>query len=156
MLIIIGGESRKCGKTTLVCRILRRFPDRDWLAVKTTPHAHEPHLTGGDTQRFSDAGAREVLLLVGDHHGVLPRLREALARHENACVEGNVPFALFPHAVRLMVRTADPAEAKPGSDDETFRPGVYVGERRDGETGLVFAPEDPALLDFLAERWKHE
>ena len=48
-LIVVGGQCRKVGKTTLIVDIIRATPDLRWTAVKITPHA-ESHcpINGSD------------------------------------------------------------------------------------------------------------
>jgi Molybdopterin-guanine dinucleotide biosynthesis protein len=40
VIVVVGGQSRKVGKTTVVCEILRATPERGWIAIKISPHAH--------------------------------------------------------------------------------------------------------------------
>jgi hypothetical protein len=62
MLVAVGGNSRKAGKTSVVCGIIRALPEAAWTAIKISPHAHSA-MPGGDTARFLEAGARRALLL---------------------------------------------------------------------------------------------
>lgn len=81
-LIIVGGQTKSVGKTTLVCNILTAFPNLEWVALKVTTHAHTPrdcrlHSEGlgwflweqtrigtdTDSARFLAAGARRSFLL---------------------------------------------------------------------------------------------
>lgn len=101
MRIVVGGLGRKCGKTSMVCRILRLFPDRDWLAVKISPHAHGAALSGfsiteetcpgetGDSRRYLAAGARRALLVEGSLESALPSLSAELEKAANWIVESN-------------------------------------------------------------------
>jgi hypothetical protein len=101
MKIVVGGLGRKCGKTSMVCRILRLYPDRKWVAVKITPHLHGDSAADftlreagdpagqGDTSRYLAAGAGRAFLLEGDLDAAMPRLLELLAGSENWIVESN-------------------------------------------------------------------
>jgi hypothetical protein len=81
-LIIVGGQTKSVGKTTLVCNILNAFPNLQWVALKVTTHGHTPrdcrlHSEGlgwflweqtrigtdTDSARFLAAGARRSFLL---------------------------------------------------------------------------------------------
>lgn len=76
MILIIGGQRRKIGKTALVETILRAFPERRWTAVKITTH-HDPPGRGPkvqireerevspdtDTGRYLAAGAARAYLV---------------------------------------------------------------------------------------------
>jgi endonuclease IV len=81
-LLIIAGTGTKTGKTTMACRIISKFRDRDIIAVKISPHFHErtegleeiaigdgyaiyteTNLNSGkDTSRMLNAGASKVYL----------------------------------------------------------------------------------------------
>jgi molybdopterin-guanine dinucleotide biosynthesis protein len=60
--VVVGGSSRKAGKTTVICEIIAATREARWTAIKITPHEHEPS-TFGDTERYSAAGAAKALLL---------------------------------------------------------------------------------------------
>ncbi len=62
MVIAVGGNSRKAGKTSVICSLILALPEANWTAVKITPHAH-PGSQGGDTARFLAAGAKRALVL---------------------------------------------------------------------------------------------
>ena len=78
MKIVIGGLGRKSGKTSMICRILRLYAERNWLAIKITAHCHSPETEPfrfteetepgdtGDTRRYLAAGARRAVLLEGN------------------------------------------------------------------------------------------
>lgn len=98
MRIIVGGTGRKCGKTTLVCRILSMAPGLGWTAVKVSHHAPgsgapceliEETEAGpcGDTRRYLAAGAARAFWLRGDFEQGLPALRALLESSENWIVE---------------------------------------------------------------------
>lgn len=98
MRIIVGGTGRKCGKTSLVCRILALSPERRWTAVKISHHAPatgapfeliEETEAGpsGDTRRYLAAGAARAFWLRGDFDQGLPALRALLGSCENWIVE---------------------------------------------------------------------
>lgn len=81
-LIMVGGQTKDVGKTTLVCNIIAAFPQFRWTAVKFTRHFHLPEnsrlLVKGkdysfweqtsagntsDTARYVSAGAECALLI---------------------------------------------------------------------------------------------
>jgi hypothetical protein len=61
VIVVVGGNRRKAGKTTVVCEIISAIPEAHWTAIKLTPHAHEP-ADYGDTERYKEAGAVKALL----------------------------------------------------------------------------------------------
>jgi len=98
MRIIVGGTGRKCGKTTLVCRILGLAREPGWTAVKVSHHAPESGApfelieeteagASGDTRRYLAAGAARAFWLRGDFEQALPALRALLAGSTNWIVE---------------------------------------------------------------------
>jgi hypothetical protein len=119
MKIVVGGLGRKSGKTAMVCRILRLFPGRRWLAVKLSPHTHgdvagsfsirEDNEAGeqGDTRRYLAAGAARALLVEGDLEAAMPELAAELARSENWIVESNAAAGRLQADFTFFV--ADPA-----------------------------------------------
>jgi len=102
LMVIVGGQCRKVGKSALVVDLIRAFPERRWTAVKITPYTEDgcpvegarckcasfEHLVairkeknrGGetDTARFLAAGAKRALW-VQTKRG---RLSDALAQLE--------------------------------------------------------------------------
>jgi molybdopterin-guanine dinucleotide biosynthesis protein len=84
-VMVVGGQARNVGKTSLIASLLRRFAHLNWTAVKVTSHHHEPkdcvQIAGGrgwtawkqlpssqpsDTVRYLEAGATTALLLQAD------------------------------------------------------------------------------------------
>ena len=60
-------KKRKAGKTTVICEIIRHFPEARWVAIKVSPHKHE-NLPGQqpDTFRYLEAGAAAAHLVGKD------------------------------------------------------------------------------------------
>ena len=70
MTIIVGGNARNVGKTTLVCQLIRASRQREWTAVKISGHPHgaqPPPAPAGvkprATAEFLAAGAAHTYLL---------------------------------------------------------------------------------------------
>ncbi len=114
MLVVVGGHSRKIGKTSVVAAIIRETRDLDWTAVKITRHGHgEPSLTEeinpaatGDSARYLTAGARRSYLLragEGRLADALPTLREVLQSSRNAILESNSVLEFFRPDLFLVV-----------------------------------------------------
>jgi hypothetical protein len=81
-LLLVAGTGRNSGKTTMVCRIIRQFRNQGIIAVKISPHFHEPSKelklisenkeyyiyeeknkgTSKDTSRMLKCGAERVFL----------------------------------------------------------------------------------------------
>jgi hypothetical protein len=151
MRIIVGGESRKCGKTTVVCRLLRGFPDIAWTAVKISGHDHglpsgvwalSSESTAGqenDTQRYLAAGATQALWLRGDVEAALPALHERLARSPHWIVESTSAAAWLEHDFSILVTAA---------------PGTAVkASAREFRARITLSAGDPHLIERVIDYW---
>lgn len=124
-IVVVGGQARNVGKTSLVANLIRAVPERRWTAVKITQHEHELSAEGsyiireetdpsgdGDTARYLRAGARRALLLsarpgcLGD---AIPALRRELGRADDVILESNSVLEFLEPDVYLAV--LDPAIA---------------------------------------------
>jgi hypothetical protein len=115
-VVVIGGHSRKVGKTNVVAGLISALPERHWTALKITQHGHGIGASNGegggsataiaswaiseendpsgesDTSRFLAAGAAHswwVRTLPGRLADAIPRVREILAGAENTIIESN-------------------------------------------------------------------
>ncbi len=151
MRIIVGGEARKVGKTSVVCRLIRGFPDIPWTAVKISGHDHglEPGAwaltaeteagTATDTQRYLVAGAVHALWLRGDAEAALPALRERLARAPHWIVESTRAASWLEHDLSILVTDAKNGEKKPSSHGFCAK--------------ITLNWEDPHLIERVAGYW---
>ena len=131
MLVVVGGHSRKIGKTSVVAGLIRKLRDRRWTALKITQYGNgvcanhtgtacecepagdekfvlsEEYEAGStDSGRFLAAGAeRSFWLRVPS--GELPRaagtVRKILAQGANVIVESNSVVELVAPDVFLML-----------------------------------------------------
>jgi hypothetical protein len=87
--IVVGGHSRKVGKTSIAAGIIAAFPSCRWTAVKITSHRHaetplsaiyeETDRSGGsDTSRFLVAGAKRALWVRAGEEGLEPVIHQLL------------------------------------------------------------------------------
>jgi hypothetical protein len=115
-ILVIGGNSRKVGKTSVVAGLIAALPGFHWTALKITGHRHgvcsadgeacdsatadhswavseEKSRSGeSDTSRFLVAGAEHswwVCTDPGHLEEAVPRIREILISAENAIIESN-------------------------------------------------------------------
>lgn len=117
MIVVIGGQCRNVGKTTLVSDVIRATRDAGWYAIKLTRHRHglagsAPQLTEElnassetDTGRFLLAGARRCFWLRAPGE-VEPAaaLLEPLAREAPLIIESNsILAAVQPDLYYLIV-----------------------------------------------------
>jgi hypothetical protein len=101
MIVVVGGQARKVGKTTVMCEIIRATKELGWTAVKLTPHPHaESGNHGGDTARYIEAGAARAELIQSS---------DELPRADNLIVESNAVLDnLTPDIFVFVVDPANP------------------------------------------------
>lgn len=63
MIVVVGGQARKVGKTRAVCDIIKATREARWIAIKVSPHEHGPSDRETDTDRYKAAGAVEATLV---------------------------------------------------------------------------------------------
>jgi len=123
-IVVVGGQSRNVGKTSLVANLIKAVSERRWTAVKITQHEHvvppevsyaireERDATGdADTARYLRAGARRALLLTarpGCLGDAIPALRRELGA-DDVILESNSVLEFLEPDVYLAV--LDPAIA---------------------------------------------
>jgi molybdopterin-guanine dinucleotide biosynthesis protein len=113
MIVVVGGSSRKAGKTTVMCEIIAATSEAQWTAIKLTPHAHDPSRTG-DTERYRAAGAIKAIIT------------QALPEHleGNLIIESNSILAtLVPD---LFVFVESEGEQKPSALEHAHRADVIL------------------------------
>jgi hypothetical protein len=115
-IVVVGGNSRSVGKTSVVVNLIARLSQFNWTACKITQFGHgfctangEPcdcqtdehtiaisaerdPTTGTDSARFLEAGARRSLWVrtrVGRLAEALPRIRQEIDAAENIIFESN-------------------------------------------------------------------
>lgn len=115
-IVVIGGQSRDVGKTSVVAGIIAALPSYNWTAFKITQFGHGRCSLDGkpcscvtddrcwamteekdpagksDTSRFLAAGAKRSFWLrteQGRLAEALPLLRRRIAESENAIIESN-------------------------------------------------------------------
>src|SRR5512147_1550166 len=145
-LIVVGGQSRKVGKTSVVAGLISALREYQWLAAKITQHGHEvcsgnvgacdcvtaDHTAAiteerdrsgkTDTSRFLLAGAARALWVrtePGHLTDVIPQLREEMARTRNVILESNSVMEFVRPDLYLMV-------LDPGTEDFKKSAREYV------------------------------
>ncbi|MFP5229964.1 MAG: hypothetical protein ACLGXA_20300 [Acidobacteriota bacterium] len=115
-VIVVGGQSRNIGKTSVVAGLIARLPEFRWTAFKVTQFGHgfctadgtpcqcqtadscvsltaeHDAASGTDTARFLAAGAARSLWVrtrIGMLAEAMPRIEKELAASENAMIESN-------------------------------------------------------------------
>ncbi len=115
-VVVVGGQTRNIGKTSVVAGLIRALPGWQWSAFKITQFGHGicsangkpcacetgPHTiaisqerdaaSGTDSARFLAAGAAHsfwVRTRQGQLREAMPRVQRELARAQNATIESN-------------------------------------------------------------------
>lgn len=132
-LIVVGGQTKHVGKTTLICNIIRSFPEVSWIAVKISPHVHDPvgktrvlesdsgwviseqcsRGVESDTARFIEVGAARSLLLYSTQESLAEacsRLKTHLTHAQHVIVESSGALRFLRSDLALLVLS-------PGSSD---------------------------------------
>ncbi len=143
-IVVVGGQSRNVGKTSLVCGVIAGLPERNWTAVKITQFGHgfcardgkacdcatgspehpyalarELNAEGQtDTARMLRAGAREVYwlrVLEGRLQDALPLASGRWGADSNVLIESNSVLDHLEADVYLPVIDASVADYKPSA-----------------------------------------
>jgi molybdopterin-guanine dinucleotide biosynthesis protein len=118
-IIVIGGQSRKVGKTGVVVGLISALRGLHWTALKVSQHGHAIEVkeetdrsSGSDTSRYLVAGA-DHSWWIGTEEGQLaeamPRIREILASAKYAIIESNSILQFL--RPDLYITVLDPAAA---------------------------------------------
>ncbi len=136
MVLVVGGQSRKVGKTSVMASIIRASSSAGWVAVKVTPHhAHSgwslerEDSIAGDSGRYLAAGASEAWYLrcePGALAEAIPALRTLLGRCAHVIIESNSVVEFIAPDLCLLV--VDPAvtDRKRSFEDTLARADALV------------------------------
>lgn len=144
-IVVVGGQTRNIGKTSVVAGLIAALPEMQWTAFKITQFGHGicsangkpcdcetgPHTiaiseerdpaTGTDSARFLAAGAVRsfwVRTRQGQLGDAMPRVRKELARATNAILESNSILNFLKPDLYLAV--LDPTNYDFKSSAQTF------------------------------------
>jgi hypothetical protein len=138
-VVVVGGQSRKVGKTSVVAGLIARLPEMRWTAVKISQYSYDfcaangapcacltaDHSiavseersvsSGTDTARFLAAGAARSIWVrtrQGRLAEAMPRIQKELAAAENAILESNSVMEFLQPDVYLTVLDAGTTDWK--------------------------------------------
>jgi hypothetical protein len=130
LLLAVGGQCRKVGKSAFVVDVIKAFLERHWTAAKITPYAQsgcpvkgqscncspEEHLYAirdetdrtdtSDSSRFLSAGARRALWIETKENRLrdaLPALASELANASHAIIESDALVKFWTPSLFVMV-----------------------------------------------------
>ena len=154
-VVVVGGQTRGVGKTSVVCSLIAAIPEREWTAVKLSVHGqagsvevHEETTeeSGKDSARFLAAGAVRSFYISAPEGGlelVMPRLLEILAQARNAIIESASVLEYLRPTLALAV--IDPAACEVKESLERWF------ERIDAVLSTGSAPLSGALKELEAK-----
>jgi hypothetical protein len=160
-VIVIGGHSRRVGKTSVVAGIIASLPEYGWSAFKISQHGHGLKSTGAgekaawaiseetdragdsDTSRFLAAGAERAFWVRTKPNRLveaMPMVHRKLVESKNAILESNTVLRFLRPDLYMLV--IDPATTDFKSTAQKFldcadavilhrRPGHAGSERMD-------------------------
>ena len=156
-LIIVGGQAKNVGKTTLICNILSAFPDVKWTAVKVSNHRHATEscdLLGeasgwrilqqnlgadyGDTGRFLKSGAARALLVQTDDHSLKEAcslLLQEIAMADAVIVESASAAEFLRHDLLLLLLDSEKSDFKTSASEQLDRADAFVIRGADSGVG---------------------
>jgi hypothetical protein len=138
-VVVVGGNTRNIGKTSVVAGLIAAMPERQWLAVKITQFGHgvcsangeacdcvtanhtmavseeKDARRGTDSSRYLAAGAARsfwVRTRQGQLHEAMPRVRKLIGSVKNVVIESNSVLRFLQPDVFLSVLDLEHADFK--------------------------------------------
>jgi hypothetical protein len=160
--IVVGGHSRKVGKTSVAAGIIAAFPACRWTAVKITSHRHaeanssaiyeETDRSGrSDTSRFLVAGAARALWVRAPEDSLELAIRQLLPAIQSdpfVIIESNRILQFIRPDLYILVLRYDVAEFK-DSARETLRQADAIVAVNDCPSPPGWKLEMPAYVPLF-------
>jgi hypothetical protein len=168
-IIVIGGQSRDIGKTSVVCGLISAMAERRWTAIKITQCKHEASsaepcdcdfagrsmafteehdaTSGTDSSRFLAAGAAHSLWVrtrPGEFVEAMERIRAAIDSAENVILESNSGLKFLEPDVYVVVLDPTIADFKPSARQYLDQADAIL--IRNGQAPQMDCPGVPAEL----------
>ena len=151
MLVVIGGNSRNIGKTSVMASIIRDTAHLNWAAIKITQYGHGKCANGGDCEcagdrhsyalteekvssakdsgRFLTAGASKSYWLRTEQEklgNALPAIKRIFAENENVICESNSLLRFFKPDAYILVLDGRIADMKQSARQYFDRADAYA------------------------------
>ena len=182
-LVVVGGQGRKVGKTSVIAGLIRGLNALAWTAVKISHHAGDagtedtpladelpPRLDfllseerdregHGDTSLYLAAGARRALWLRSRGGGLaraLPDLLEALEGDEHVIIESNSLLGFLKPDIFLMVIDQSGRDVKASARQFFARADAFVtvgAGPRLGPAGDLQLPQGKPAFAMSPSDW---
>jgi hypothetical protein len=174
-LILVGGQAKHVGKTTLVCNIISAFPQLGWSAAKITNHKHE--VTGcellrrsdtwsiweqtvagdqNDTARFLRAGAKKAYLLQAEDADPMDgwKALRTIVSEKDVIVESSRAAGFLHADLFLMMLDGSQSDFKASSLQQLEKVSAFLWKDQVevANSGLGKNPNFPALRESLDSR----
>lgn len=171
-LIVVGGQTKNVGKTTLICNIIAAFPKVKWTAVKFSNHAHTPRhcemRRGGtgwsiwqqsptkdlnDTARFLESGADRSLLVQAENHSLMDAcssLLQEISPATDVIVESASAAEFLHPDLLLVLLDAAQGDFKESATQQLDHAHAFVIRKADSGVArrIDAAPEVPVFTAF--------
>jgi molybdopterin-guanine dinucleotide biosynthesis protein len=165
-VIVVGGQAKDVGKTTLVCNIVLTFREGGWTAVKISDHPHD--VTGcemlaeapgwsileqvvrqdkSDTARYLQSGAARALLMQAEENAIGAAAAALISRVSgNVIVESNRGAQFLSPDLFLLVVDSE-RDFKPSAQAQLEKADalVYRGARRSESNKPMFVATENGL-----------
>jgi hypothetical protein len=166
-VVVVGGQARKVGKTSVMAGLIAAMPEMRWTAMKITQHVHgsgelvtveRDAGSGTDTGRYLAAGAGRSLWVTAERlEEAMPRIREEIATAENVMIESNSILEFVEPDCFLCVLDGRVAEFKESARRYLDRADALViaGDVGSSIEQFRVTPEEwcPAeLVEFVRQR----
>lgn len=170
-LIVVGGQRKHVGKTTLVCEIIRHFVSARWTAAKITSHFHEPEgcalIASGvgwriweqraahslaDTARYLEVGAVRSLLVSAESEGLAAAcsaVKTEISGNGNAIVESTAGAQILAPDMFLLVVDPESQGIKASAREQLMRAHALVVSSRTQRSRAVDNPQRVLVVQAL-------
>ena len=162
-VVVVGGNSRSVGKTSVVAGLIARLSEFHWTAFKITQYGHGFCTADGhpcqcqtadacvsvtaerdaasetDSSRFLAAGATRSLWVrtrIGMLADAMPRVRHEIATSQNAILESNSILEYLKPDLYLTVWDSDVSDIKASAARFLCRADAVLCSSRTGERTL--------------------
>ena len=182
MVVVVGGHSRKIGKSSVVAGLIRSLRRAEWTAIKVTAHLHdtdsaeagfvvheEESATSTDSGRYHAAGAVRSFWISASRGGMesaAQEVRRLAAAARNTIVESNSILDFIEPDLFLVVIDPTVEDWKDSARRQLKRADALVVVRRNQVAGsglplvedrtqfTVVAPdyESPDLVALVEQR----
>lgn len=145
-VIVIGGQSRNIGKTSIICALISALRQEQWTAIKITHHAHFPDTsqtskdsiaiteehdptTPTDSSRYLAAGAvRSFLIQVTRERlsQAIPQIHREIASSQNVIIESNSILDHLEPDVYALVLNPEAADFKDSARRHIIRANALL------------------------------